>query len=682
MNLKNLCLFLILSFLVNIAHGQQKEIDSLELLLQNTSSRETRTENLNWLCYYYARIDAKKGIVIGNKALSSAEKNENAIQIGTAYDNIGTCYKYLGKDSEAEQYYKKAFRIFKRIDNVQKLATINLNTAILYNERSKYEKAIGHFNDAIEQFESEKDTLNWAYSLGRNAYNNVFLGEYVFALEGFLEGAKLLEIINKQESPHYASIYAGLGVLYQKLEKYDVALESHKKSLDVFRLNDMTRVVACQYNEIGNSYSKLLDFDKAKTAYESSFAMNSGLNNKDDLALSTRGIGISYLNLKEYQKSIEYLNKAVDMFLELEDYGEVANTSLNLGQVFLLKKDPFSAKKYYESSVEYAMKVNDQEIVYSGKIGYSKAANLLSEHKLAYEALNEGVAIKNRLISDEKIEELATLKAQYEYDKEKAILEADFEKNKAIDQANIEKQVFIRNTAIGGGIIGMLALAIGFLLVKHKKEAEFNEQLTSSKLQTIRAQLNPHFIFNTLNSINDFIQRNDKETASGFLTRFSKIMRNVLDHSKETEIPLIDEISFLDNYIRLEQQRLDNSFTYNIDVDNTINMEDTLIPPALLQPFIENSIWHGLSQKEGNNGTLNLNISKNGSTLTCIIDDNGLGLKENHTTHQSFGAESVQNRLDLLNQMKGSTKAKVEFKSKDQGISVKVNIPYSLDTVI
>ena len=193
--------------------------------------------------------------------------------------------------------------------------------------------------------------------------------------------------------------------------------------------------------------------------------------------------------------------------------------------------------------------------------------------------------------------------------------------------------------------------------------------------------MNPHFIFNTLNSINDYILQNKKDVASHYLTQFSAMMRKILDNSKEEEVPLNEEIEFLETYIKLEQQRLANKFTYSIKVDNGINTEETLVPPSLFQPFIENSIWHGLSEKKGTDGLIEINFTKEQNSLVCTIDDNGMGMEQiesKNLNRKSFGTSGAQSRLDLLNKLKG-TNAKIDFINKSEGVRVEIRLPLSLE---
>ena len=149
-------------------------------------------------------------------------------------------------------------------------------------------------------------------------------------------------------------------------------------------------------------------------------------------------------------------------------------------------------------------------------------------------------------------------------------------------------------------------------------------------MQALRAQMNPHFIFNCLSSINRFILKNESKTASDYLTRFSRLIRMVLINSQKSMIPLEDELQMLRLYLDMERLRFKNSFDYSIIFTNAIETGAIFIPPLLLQPFCENAIWHGLMHKEGQ-GILNIEFSMKDNILNCIIADNGIGQEKGMT---------------------------------------------------
>jgi sensor histidine kinase YesM len=246
-------------------------------------------------------------------------------------------------------------------------------------------------------------------------------------------------------------------------------------------------------------------------------------------------------------------------------------------------------------------------------------------------------------------------------------------KDNQLKEQKLKQQAFIKN----GLIIGILLLILLSVFVfrsltlkrrndklRMKKNLEV-QQLESEKkqseleMQALRAQMNPHFIFNCLSSINRFILKNEGKTASNYLTRFSRLMRMVLMNSQKSLISLDDELQMLEIYLEMERLRFKDSFDYAITFLNVVDSDNIFIPPLLLQPFCENAIWHGLMHKEGQ-GRLDVELSMHDNILYCAITDNGVGREKAEEMNsksaekeKSMGLKITTERLALLNREKG-----------------------------
>lgn len=191
---------------------------------------------------------------------------------------------------------------------------------------------------------------------------------------------------------------------------------------------------------------------------------------------------------------------------------------------------------------------------------------------------------------------------------------------------------------------------------KQKLEAHHHTQLLELEAQALRAQMNPHFIFNCMNSIKLLVQKNDQEKAIHYLITFSKLLRIIFENSAKREITLFDELDICKLYIQLESFRFSNRFSYQFNIDDTIDLKSITIPALIMQPFIENAIWHGIMPKE-DGGHITLLVTKQNNQISCIIDDNGIGIqmsKQNKSdnkskAHHSKGMHLTQTRLRLDN---------------------------------
>jgi sensor histidine kinase YesM len=218
-------------------------------------------------------------------------------------------------------------------------------------------------------------------------------------------------------------------------------------------------------------------------------------------------------------------------------------------------------------------------------------------------------------------------------------------------------------------------------------QSDFQKKIVETEMAALRAQMNPHFIFNCLNSINLFILKNKSDIASDYLTRFSRLIRLVLDNSRSQRVSLSNEITAIKLYIEMEALRFANKFGYEITIDDNIDIENTDIPPMLLQPYVENAIWHGLMQYNGE-GKISLLFSRKDNILKVTIDDNGIGRdlaqrmkSKSAIEHKSHGMKVTEERIEMINRI-FETHASVEIIDKlgDTGIAfgTKVNIEIPL----
>jgi len=228
-------------------------------------------------------------------------------------------------------------------------------------------------------------------------------------------------------------------------------------------------------------------------------------------------------------------------------------------------------------------------------------------------------------------------------------------------------------------ILLITLVIVGFAVLVHlyrtrqiKKREElkssYNKKISELEVKALRTQMNPHFLFNSLNSIRYYILKEDNKNASEYITKFSRLLRLILKNSRQNQISLKDELHALEIYIDFEQMRFNKKFEYTLEVDSSINQEKIQVQPLTIQPFVENAIWHGLMPKEGN-GVLIIKIDKDNGTLKIIVEDNGIGRqkaseikKEELTDTKSYGLQITEERMKLMSNIRGKQS---EFKITD-----------------
>lgn len=210
------------------------------------------------------------------------------------------------------------------------------------------------------------------------------------------------------------------------------------------------------------------------------------------------------------------------------------------------------------------------------------------------------------------------------------------------------------------GVLLFLALVYGIYRVRvrqiarreafKRKEAEYKQLVAETETAVLRLQMNPHFLFNSMNSINAYILQRDVDKASEYLNHFARLMRRILELSEHPLITVDEEMELLEQYLTAEAMRMSQPMTYSFEIDPDLDPDEVLLPTMLLQPFVENAIWHGLSPKDGG-GHITIGFRQKGQTLECSVEDNGVGrarTESKHKTHRSKALEITRKRLNVL----------------------------------
>ena len=336
-----------------------------------------------------------------------------------------------------------------------------------------------------------------------------------------------------------------------------------------------------------------------------------------------------------YKDEVNNINTISLLNMQLNNYKKTLENEKKTGQIKLLQKDNFIKEQLLQEEL------------------------LLKQQSEAQFALLD----KTNQLKDQQLKQESLIKEQ-----NRSQLTLLGKENKLKDQ-QLKQQAFFRNALLAGLFLFLLlsVFIIRSYSLKRKNErlaiaktqAELLQKMSGLEMQALRAQMNPHFIFNCLSSINRFILKNESKVASSYLTRFSRLMRMVLNNSQKPLISLDDELEMLGLYLEMERLRFKNSFDYGITFLNAIDSDNVFIPPLLLQPFCENAIWHGLMHKE-RPGRLDIELSLEDNILNCTITDNGVGREKSEEMksktaekEKSMGLKITTERLALLNKEKG-----------------------------
>ncbi len=318
-----------------------------------------------------------------------------------------------------------------------------------------------------------------------------------------------------------------------------------------------------------------------------------------------------------------------------------------------------SAKTTYESRIEGLQKGADDYFTKPFSVDElrTKIKNILSRQEQLRKHYFEQLTSAKPLPAFTDVQD-EFLKATYR------IIEENID-NSQLSLEFLAGKMALKEDVLNRKFSSVIGLSANELIRQFRiKKTEMEHQMLELEANALRAQMNPHFIFNCMNSIKSLIQQKEEDKAINYLTTFSKLIRTIFQNSDKREINLFEELETCKLYTQLESMRFGKKFNYHFNIDETIDLKSMQVPALIVQPFIENAIWHGIMPKE-EGGTLTVAISKKEDTISCIIDDDGIGremskqnkFKGESSAHQSKGVHLTQSRLDLdniLNQRNGS----------------------------
>lgn len=550
----------------------------------------------------------------------------------------------------------------------------------IYTYWKQYDLAVSNYRLSIQNTTNHavKIKLAKAYQLNKN----------------YQESLATYNAINKNELSNWQliTVFEGIGDVHQNTKSFEASLQAYGEGLKVAEKHLITPKVTDLNSKIAQVYDAKGEVDKAKGYFNESLKLAKTQNKKRGLEEKIK-VADFQNNLSDYSSEIQLRKEALKAINEIEDDSVFENESAltpqqqnyKIGNAYALQKDYEQAITYLKRSINEADGKEDLLVQKDATRKLSEVLRDAGEFDKALLAYQNYVDLVDKVYS--KKEKDITQAIQFSKDiaaKQNRIL--SLESDRALSESKYQlstEQAKRQKLIIYSLIAGVLLLLIlAFLMFKSIKQQRLANNLLA--LKTLRTQMNPHFIFNALNSVNSFIASNDERTANRYLTDFSLLMRAVLENSENDFIPLEKEIELLELYTKLEHFRFKNKFDYNLTVDKNVVVNDFVIPPMLLQPYVENAVWHGLRYKK-TKGHLNITIVQTASDeIKITISDDGIGrenskaLKTEHQQKQnSKGLGNIKKRVLILNSM---YKDKVDVfiddlqKGVDPGTKVEVTL--------
>jgi tetratricopeptide (TPR) repeat protein len=511
---------------------------------------------------------------------------------------------------------------------------------MIYQRQGNNAKAIASTKHAISYIDKTGNRQQMAISytnIGAILYKD---GQYDAALE-YMEKANNYFASTKNGARtsilyNISSIYIRMGKpLEEIIQKTEIAEKKARADLD-------TALIYSVLNNKGLAYvNNSQNINEARDCFKESLRLQKMFSTEEPISkgFSYAGLGDVYLHMKRYHLALQYNDSAIAAFTKM--------------------RHKFGLRDAYES----------RKNILEGKGNY----------KQAFEALGMLNLLKDTLYDEQRSQQLSQVRTEYETEKKEAEI-ASLSQQSSIQSLEIRQ----KNQAIIIGLVVMLFVLSAAYFIYRQRSLKSQQSQTELEQRFLRSQLNPHFISNALMAVQNFMLKNETSKAASYLAKFSKLMREILENSRQEFILVEDEIEMLTNYMDIHKLRMDDAFEYKIILDDTVDPETDTIPPMFVQPFVENAIEHGIVNTK-DKGLIELNFVKIGEYISIEIKDNGEGLSSSSQKtddHTSLSTTIIRERMDLFNK---SLKNKIQLLlgdySNDQGevlgTKVELKVPFS-----
>ena len=572
-----------------------------------------------------------------DQALKFYEKDGDKAGMGRACYGLSYVYSFRGDTPSSEKYAGLALKYFEEAGDHRGL--INTLNVLSYHARRRQDldAAKIFLERAVSTAREVRDTLPLADAT--NSLGNLYKEMALFsqAIDAYFEALKLWE--QKGDSSGMSVAYGSIGLAYFYQKDYDRALEFSRKHLllsekrkDLWEVSKICNTIAQTYNAMGNS-------DSALVYLRRSLALNRQMNYPTGEASSCYNIASTLLYLSQPDSARWYMNRAMGILagtqttVPPEYYVTLANIEQVLGNFNQAMKNGLKAYTLGKEK-QLPLIISDASLLLSDLYGKT------GREDMAYRYLKEHMQLSDSISNDEFLKQVTRMEIQYDYDKKQKAAEYERVQERLMSENKIRQQ---RTLITSLGALFLLAGFFTLLYLRHTRlRARYSQMDLEQRL--LRTQMNPHFIFNSLCAIQDLILANKPQKANAFLTKISRLMRNILENSREEYIALDKEIETLKLYMDVQQLRFDNGFNYEIVVDQNIDPENVSVPPMLAQPCVENSIEHGLLPR-GENGRINVSYSLKDGLMMLEVTDNGIGRDKASELKPQMKKESVSTKL-------------------------------------
>lgn len=596
----------------------------------------------------------------GRYGLEIAQQNKLGNYIGIFNFFIAKAFVYqYSKYDSAIIYYKRVLPYFPDMRNKYGVYS-NREIMERYAELGNKDSSLVYMSKLIDFIDTMENSNPKKISLSQNiATTYQWFGYFNTAIRYFNIAIKGNQA--RKNKGGLGIALANLGLLYNEIEDDVKAISTSKEALQYLEGDPMPYTQTAQ--NVADFYCNMDQYDSARKYLDLAIATEKKMNNPEIRVGTNNTLTLILLGEKKYDEAATILQKNTELLAGTDNRWSLTKNHFNFARLDTSLHRYSSAKEHLLQALTLSKENAASVLQVIALQNLADVSKKLVQFEEALKYQSQYIQLKDSLSNEKNKASLADLEVSYKtVQKEQQIELLQKENQLKTLQLSYSLQKLLLSV---GGLLTLLIIG-GIIFYQRNQKLKLKVQKEKAELETkiMRLQMNPHFIFNSLNSIENFIMQNEKRLASDYLNKFARLIRLILDSSRTEVVPLAKDMEALQLYIDLEQLRFSNKFSYKTEVDPALLGGDYQVPSLLIQPYVENAIVHGIAHSEAENLQLTIRAKLENETIYYVVEDNGVGrLKaaaynhQNKPYHESIGLSITEERVRLFNNEKDSSQS-------------------------
>jgi tetratricopeptide (TPR) repeat protein len=600
----------------------------------------------------YARIDDSPSRILDSLQLNIQKVSsvKDSAGLALAYYDLGRYYDNEEKYDECKKHLLLAAEIAESAKEIKTAGRIYNYLASVYSQTGEREKSIIYYEKSYKYFEKLGIAKKMAAVLLNIGSEYVIMGDLKKAIEYEIKAIKLKEV--SKDSTELVFYYLSLADLFftsKDFRKWEIYLLAAQKLAETPAYTSFTSN-AKLLNELGEYYRRNGNLKKAIQTFEKLYQICEKEDYINGMATASSNLSQIYTSKGDYKKAELTTRKALELNRNVERVSGIISNLNQLGSLNRVLKNYTAAKGFLLEAIKLAIKYRNNDELTTSYDELYQVNKSLGNYPEALKSLELYNIQKDSLLNLETSKQIAELEGKYQSEKKEVKIKL-LQKENELAKIKLTRQNVIIISIL---IFAILLASIGYMLYRQKKtSAEITAIQAEHKM--LRSQMNPHFIFNSLMAIQNYLFKNDAAKTADYLSDFASLMRLILAGSRADKISVEEEIKITENYLSLQKMRFNNSFNYKICIDDQLDRKALTIPPMLIQPFIENAVEHGVRSLKDGSGKITVSFILVENSLIISVADNGMGISntqnEKRKEHVSYATQITRERIAAIHKM-------------------------------